>query len=337
MTESSNCNRNYVIPSYPICSGHGVCISETNKCKCFEGWSSIADFQLIQGYDCDIHLYTILALACLTLSVATFGICVCISSIYHSALLRNVFEPTKKLLIIYSFLCNFIGLFTASILKVINTEKYVIGSTDQGSTIFIYIALIGSCMGLHLFVNEIVLFLKRSLRFIDYSSIISLDTQLAFYNRYSPLFPWFAASILIVFIAVQVNPLRGDLYVIAFLGMDLLLFLFGGIVVLHTIPVFIDEMKKLIASHPEHTENENIQQLINKLTSAHTSFTLFVYTLAPPHLLFMIWSFMRRKFTYLLWFICLQQAVVSVYICLSVKHRTYRQAQVIPVAPRVSL
>lgn len=307
----TDCDRDYGIPSYPPCSGNGICI--TNKCICNKGWSSLADLQGKTGVDCDIHLQTILGLASTNLSIACIGVILCLIALCHAGIKKTNKSYNKQIKII-SFLLSISGSVVMTSLRVIDAETYRLGYS-YGASIGFFSNIVGVCFGYTYFIQEIVFLLQRSCTFMDEESseTITLYLKLHLYNRYSFILPYLAFPPAIFLIATHINPNRSDYYAIGLLGTLLIILIAYCLAVLSILPIFITEMIRMIAVRPDAIESMKIKQLHPKLTIVNVLFKILLVTTFPTFIAFMAWGYLRRKYSY---FLCFCEIVTS--ICTSI-------------------
>ena len=108
-----NCDRHYGFAD-AVCSGNGICVE--NRCVCHNGWTSMADMQLIHEYDCDINILTIKSLAIIATILSILCLCYLLYNLFH---LRK-HPRDAKISCIYSFIVSNIGILLYSIPKSID-------------------------------------------------------------------------------------------------------------------------------------------------------------------------------------------------------------------------
>lgn len=314
-----DCNRGYGIPAYPACSGNGVCVLETNKCLCNKDWSSLADFQVKHGIDCDIHLPTMLGLACSSLVVSSIGAILCLFALCCTGLKKTKGSYTKITKLI-AFLICFIGMVLVACLKIHDLEKNVVGSSlISSSGIFIMLTNLG--IGFSYYLDEVVAFLRKSCRFIadDPNNIFAfpLESKLLVFRRFRRIPPLIAFSTTAFLVIAHADPLRADLYSIGFMGVLLAMILVYVMLILSALPVFLEEMDKLLSARPNAPESTKIRQIHFYLSIVRKSLIVFTLTIGPMHVVFMSWTYLRRKYSYLMWVTFIFSHINTVLVCIT--------------------
>lgn len=134
-------------PQTVPCSGNGVC--SDSICKCSNGFSSVGDFALIEGLDCDIHITTIKVLYSIFIAVSVIPFILSVRFlIYKLMLYRDKTHPV--LLIPINFIPMFIIFSILSFqvvawLRVMEPEKHYVGKS-AASTVFFGIAFVSGWM-----------------------------------------------------------------------------------------------------------------------------------------------------------------------------------------------
>lgn len=177
-------------------------------------------------------------------------------------------------------------------------------------------------------------FLSKSCRFIDESvnsGGISLESKLSTFKRFNKVPPFVSCFSIVVLTAVVADPDRSDFYSIGFMGNILTLSLAFEMITLFTFPVFIKEMSNLLATQPDAPESAKIKQIHFYFSIVHWLMIFFLIFMDPLLVVFMSWSFLRRKCTYLIWITLLSAQTISVLVC--VTFVSYEKlARVIPSA-----
>lgn len=288
----------------------------TNECICNEGWTSRADFQVKDGVACDIHLPTVLSLACVSLAVSCVGAVICLTALYLTGMKKSNGSYSKQIKIT-AFLFSFLGIILQSALRIHDDVRHVIGSSPGsavGNLLFAWLI----CLGYTYLLEDQVTFLRKSCRFIDGpNSETGLDSKLSFIQQFSNVPPSVGFSTAIFTVLAETDSSRGDSYVIGFSGAFICIFLLYYFLAFAIFPLFIEEINKLIAARPDAPENARIKEIHRELSLALALMKLTIFMLTPTTVFFISWNFMRRKFTYLIYFSLINASIVTSVICLS--------------------
>jgi hypothetical protein len=121
------------------CSGNGnYCVQESGNgfCFCDSTWTSLGDWAIQPGLDCDIHKVTIIVLSIIDIIQASLYICVVVRHLFlHKNKSRKWLSTDPKDVFPIFFLLFGISDIVLSILRVNNVERNIVG-------IFIIIILI---------------------------------------------------------------------------------------------------------------------------------------------------------------------------------------------------
>lgn len=66
---------------FPVCSGNGICDKTIGKCICNDGWSSLGDFALVDGVDCNYSVVAIKIIYALMAFLSSIIIYFCVKGI----------------------------------------------------------------------------------------------------------------------------------------------------------------------------------------------------------------------------------------------------------------
>lgn len=141
----------------PVCSGNGVCNESIGKCICNVGWSSIGDYALEEGVDCNIHLQAVTALW----SIDLIFYCITFIVLIRLYYIRYITSKAAFQLSEPSFQSPFF--FTISVvahiilasLRISSPERRVIGEDPAATTILIFGSTFATWTGLSFFQSNV--------------------------------------------------------------------------------------------------------------------------------------------------------------------------------------
>lgn len=150
------------------CSNHGS-FDPIEKCICFTGWSSLGDFAIIRGVDCDQYIPAIRALAIIDVFIQPFGIFYASRIFYLRYIKGTNWNDPLLLLPLYSIFI-FIFNLAMGLAKAIDCTHFIAGRSLVMTFCTSSMAYFFSCLC-------IVFPLMIGKFFCGYSRLIPIDSQ----------------------------------------------------------------------------------------------------------------------------------------------------------------
>jgi hypothetical protein len=185
---TNNCDRSssYGIPNYPVCSRHGYC--DNGRCTCDSRWTGYSDLELIEGYDCDTNLDTLLIWAILDLVFTSIDMIVIAHVIIHNRIFgMSNWKKIRSIFLRCFYGMNLFGALYA-IEKINDPSRAVIGGNVRVDIWVLGFTTL-TCCGFSAFFISILKFLK------NYSIMLSPITKARIYSSldslayFAPIFP----------------------------------------------------------------------------------------------------------------------------------------------------
>lgn len=320
-----DCIRNYGFYSME-CSGHGTCF--TGRCICNPGWTSLADYEFNEYFDCDINTTTIVVFSSMTLAlgiILIFLICRSFIVFYYS-----IYDFKTGIFIGFLFQC--IGMVTYSLGKIVDSNKYIIGPNEGIlPAISFCIIWIFQIVGWTSFVLSICNFLEGYSRVCPTESRELIRSRIHFLRQISPYMeiPAICGSIFLIMITIK--PDQADMFGIA---INLCLFItltVEGSFVVFALSIFTREFGNFIKNHSRPAAD--IVKIYRVLMILYRVVIAFCLGFDPCLLCFAVISYLRRKSVYLniLMFFCME--VMTLLVLLTQKGtRRMRSASVVYAA-----
>ena len=310
-----DCQRNYGIPEYPACSNHGNCIN--GQCVCHAGWSSFGDFEVMNGFDCDIHILSIKIIGGLNFIIGILTLLYIIYYLIHRH--KKIYELKDLFPIIFMFLSLAISL--QGLYKLINPEKNIMGNTNVLSIL--------SCINSIIITSSIIIssaiFIEISIKFLfGYSIIMSNESKKSILMKFSIIkrinwptacFHAIAASIPVIF--APIFPQFSDKFAI-FYSFEIFFFTVSfTFIICYLVNTIIIELKiyfnnkiyienQILINNINYLNNlNNLKLLYNKLLIIYYSILISGFSVFLPNIPFAFWSYLRRKYIYMAQIECL--------------------------------
>lgn len=330
-----SCDRGYGITGYPTCSGHAsACIDD--KCMCDPGWNSIGDFELREGYDCDMHHTGLLIGRIITLLTAAV-----------SFLLVSLYVFREKIWI-FKNLCSLknvcfaatigVNIFSIVImsLKIHNPRNRYFGLDYYTSITCIFLGFSINSVEMS-FTLIFIRFLKGYSRFLDGKRREHFNKSSEWMNKVLPIVPFvFALQIALVnIISIRTNKDSEDNNSIAFIWIIIAHYAFVGVCLEYIVYIFLMDvgsfLKQSDISHCS-TESKNsndrassgnrestnnprrlpeLEILYKKLRRVNRILAPFYVNGILVNIVFAVWPFLRRKLEYLNTFEIMTLQIVS--------------------------
>ena len=303
------CDRHYGIHGYPICSGNGYCVLE--KCICNSGWTSNADFQSKEGYDCDININAMKVLCGLVVGLGFIPFFFTIQYL----LVTYPFKPSNSLEFNlqphYAIgICHVIMILFSIIYgccKIIDPTIYYIGNSNSISklmTISVAISsfLLSTTSAIFIIIccDNITLFS----RMLDGEIRKKLQQKVNKTKKILiPTFGFLAISVLITILLIGIIfPSHADVILIFFILTIISVSIAITIFIFYIFNIHLNEVRRYIQSHSQTSMNSlvpiEIVQGYNKLNKLKQSFIPNLVFSILPNFAFAFFPFLRRKFTY---------------------------------------
>ena len=285
-----SCDRNYGI-NIPTCSGHGQCVD--NICYCYSGWTSIADFQSDYGYDCDINLLLIKVLAWFSLTFNIIGF-------FSSLLNLNFYEKwnSNRNIIMLSLVGATIPCIILSILRIIDSQKYIIGTNNIFPVSVIAFLTFSGCISLYFCTEAMIKFLKTNVKFLSSETKEKVSIKFNLRSKFSQF------CILLSILQLVTTPITlatNNLISNAISQFSSILLnnymVFNLFSVLN---VFLMEIKSYIKESSNKMVNLNDVKTVERKLNIARNIYFFFITPFPLAIIFSFWSYLGRKTTYLI-------------------------------------
>jgi hypothetical protein len=329
----------YGIRGYEMCSGNGHCIN--SKCVCNEDWSSLGDFHLEDGIECDIKLSVIkywtlcnLILSSLAVIAAIF----CLS--YDYCHLRNIGKKffTRDGKQMFSFYLGLAALIIAlySACKFADPRNANIGSRDHLHVIIFAVAIVYITMlSGSAFTLILIKFLRGHLIFMNSTNKERLVVIMNVVSSAAFIFPAciMICLLLSVLICTYQPPSQSYIYYLVYEATYNVAFLAYGMPVVFISHTFLTDLKRsMVISSASSVmsssmgfqakeTSETIASIRKQFQLIHMILTPAIFSCIPINALFLLWYFLNRKFVYLF---CFQNTIVSSFglIFVIAIHRT---------------
>ena len=295
-----SCENDYKIDNYPICSGNGIC--NNNKCHCNEGWTSVLDFQLRIGYDCDINILGIRIQAGINMVVSFILLLLLIRRIIRHPLPKiGKFYDTKYYMSWIATLMSLCVCLTGT-LKLIDPVNAIIGSRHPyGILVAIDLAIIA--LGVNLlsanFSHMVMTFAK------GYKAIISEESKAKFNHLLMileylnfPLAIFFSSVSALMIILTPILPEYGDIFCII-RCVNLVVFSFFDIIRSYLSYLLNQELFLYINNTNNEAYTTGLNELYVKLTDNLKQRRISILLTMPINVAIISWYYIRRKFTYI--------------------------------------
>ena len=331
---TSDCSRYDDIIIRP-CSSRGDCID--NKCICKHGFSSRADFELDFFYDCDINLNAIKVLSLISLLFAIFMLLAGLNNIIYSPkgndIKTHLREP--KTFVDIFFTISSIGAILYSFPKVVHPELAVVGDASNKwgviTSIGFSFGYFGLMNGWAFFMVHIASFLRKSARILSRESqdilknnqdtIEKMGIRLGFVNICYLIFPVIASHI----------PQKADSILIGFLVLKMSMIVTTAYIIAHILlKSFIIELGKFIA-----LGNVSLDMLImhKRIKIIQIIAYAFAFVIAPVHIIFISWPYLRRKYTYAMLVILINSIIPSIGVLILLAPSSVKSNNSLKVSP----
>ena len=302
-----NCERNYGFINYPVCSNNGVCFE--NKCYCNSGWSSLGDFSLIEGYDCDINTVSIRVIGIISCSLGMLTFFWIIRHlIYHKNFLKNDGKTYLAYTIVsLSLASSFKGLY-----KFLNPIKNIIGGRNILSilTVVNTIVMITSVIvASSIFIDVLLKFLSQSSKLMtDYSQIrVKNKLNIIKFLHWKTTYFHIIVSIVLLLIT-PILPHYAEQLVLCYCC-EIFFFSFSAIqmvtFMLHSIIIEFNLFLNNNINNNLTREYILINKVNSKLKLVRFSTLIVGSMVCFPNIPFAFWNFLRRKYIYLSLIECL--------------------------------
>lgn len=327
---SNICHQGYNIASYPVCSRHGVCISD--KCLCHPGWTSLSDFALDEGYDCDINKSLVLIWSCINFALTTIGFLVIVCCLFRDKMLSYPKRFKLKSLCNYCFMVTNIGgmMYTAG--KTVDLEYYIVGKSAI-STIGGVLVVLGTIYGISAFFVIMINFLNNYSRLLDPATRHRIQSNVGVLVQLAPIVPTVLGACFVSEVtsfSLVPAPWR-DTALILLCSTFTIAYTYYAVIVIYVIQVFLRVMKSFIdnsttssplvtSSHankpsvpiktipPKKSNVKEIMIIYKKTAILNRVLTPFLLSGAPLNIIFSAWLLLRRKMVLIL---MLQLTLVS--------------------------
>ena len=139
-----SCDRDYGIANYPICSGNGQCVNDF--CVCNSGWTSYADWEINNGYDCDINILSIRLLGGLITFFGSISIYYILEFLFTLNRYNSLKIASQHLLLGLIYFIKLSCFFIFGVAKLVDPVKYCIGNNNRISHLITFCCAIATAM-----------------------------------------------------------------------------------------------------------------------------------------------------------------------------------------------
>lgn len=303
-------------PQTVSCSGHGHCNIISSSCICDSGWSSLGDFAVGDGIDCDQNINIIRILNYVSIIIVIIFLVFITRVLY----LRILSKPSiKDPPILCSIMFLIVGLmgFSYSIIKIINPTEYLVGNSPL-ITFFFCSTMFFFIMGYVIFIVILGLFFKGYAKSMSSEARAKVERVIKFQER----------SFIFIFIIALISsymPLIGiafpksieAFYTAFFIGISVV-WLCLVLIILSHLNVMKTELKladsKSSSSINESSiTKENISPFIkihNRLVVIDTIFKLVSPSAIGVMFALGVWPYLQRKVSYFIPALSLTSSIV---------------------------
>jgi hypothetical protein len=339
------CENDYGIPNYEECSGHGLCSLGLSHrhCLCHDGWTSIGDFVLDEGYDCNINVQGLRIWSAINILLSTVAIMIISTCIYRQRALSYPRRYEIKSICLFLFFIDNLSVLMYSILKLIDPVFYVIGGTNVLVTVNMMVIIACTVYGIAGFFLMIVKFLKGYTRMMNSANRMTIASRLDLMSNLAVIIPGvfiiaFAAILLTVSL---LPPSDSDRLNMAYLSCLAAAYVFYSASMIYVLNIFLSEMKSyLLSLPPEETDlqpssavasstpssphSSGPSKTVNDVSQMYSKVRLAYILFAPPILfgiplciIFACWHILRRQVSYLIAFQFSLVSIISAFMIYS--------------------
>ena len=312
------------------CSGNGYVCLPMNKCICDTGWTSVGDYSIIDGVDCDINKASVKGLSVIDICQSSIFVVAVTRYLVVRLLAKKAMKVTDpKILAPIAFLIFGVCDLVIALLKVVYKEPQIIGRDVMFSAISTLFSF-SVFLGLTAYYLVILQFLKGYARLMTSASrekvnfrfsvlracswvIVPLCVPTSLSSLLSPFYPKYMQ----VFAMVQI------------IGSGVLVFIYG-VMFITALGLLMIELN----SHIEVSKNDHdIQLVYRRIKAAYYIGGTLIIGGSSSMIIFGAWPFLLRKSTYMLLFVRIIGvplfSVLLVTLCKIAPHR--RSESLLPV------
>ena len=294
-------NSLYDLSNIPICSNHGICIS--NNCFCNEGWTGLSRYHIETGLDCDINIFSMKIISGFNLILS---ICILFVSIilFFIKILPRGFHLKSQGKTIISFVLAIFGIFLISLARFNDPKTGFIGKSIIASIGYI-ITLNSLSFGFLMLIIRLIKYLKGYSRLMSINYRILLSNNKfsfsLFYQNISIILP----IISIILSIISVLPYKySNINLIVFRSIEYIIaiaIIIFSLFTIYYINVFQKQLKEYLRHLTDTYHSPNFHDLKNVLKSIQSiKQILYIYCIIFGFisLIFNSIKYLNHKFDY---------------------------------------
>ena len=324
-----SCNRNYGISNELICSGNGKCVN--GDCICNDGWTSRADGQLSNSYDCDINILYMKSIGGINFILSTIAVFLLLRTLSkHPPNFKRIQEP--RTISQVAFVLCFSGTGMYSFCKLYDPVSFIlfdksiytfpVGLGLALFSVFLSVGIIG-------FVSRLINFLQGYSKMMSTEAAIRIDHSIYLINFIYPILFIISIFMVVLMISCYILKQQQSMFFIGIAGGISLMTSLFTLSMVYFVQTSLREMRQYLNTTTTTINKHEIQVAYNTLNRTGMALYAVLFSLPIPMIIFTSWSYLIRKFDYLLSLLLTYNLILTLVSMRGSKQKNQKRKQTV--------